>query len=408
MALTFIENLEPERMDAYVIHSDQNTLFQCSEWAKVKNNWDAYFTGVEKDGVLAGTALVLARKMPLGKSLFYIPRGPVMDYRDLDLVRFFLDHLVELAKRKHAICLRFDPNILSRKYPYKEKDQKHVYENNDIIETLKKYGAKHKGFTTMIEEATQPRYNAVMNCSDDYYEKLDHKTKQSIHTAERKGAKLYCGHEYIHEFAQAMQYTEKRKGVALRNEEYFRNMAKVYGDRCIIMVAKLNFKEQIAEIERELNEARAQLETCTAKKQINLLNQKIRNDEKDRDILIEECTKEGRDEVILAGKLAIYNENRMEFVYMGNNADYLRIRSSYLLYKTYLDICVEKGIRFVSMGGIEGTLDDGLTKFKSSWLMDVEEYIGEFNIVLDPFVYKLFDDVYPHLLQTAAKLRNRK
>ena len=132
MSLTFIENLDPQRMDEFVIQSDQNTLFQCSEWAKVKNNWDAYFTGVEKDGVLSATALVLARKLPLGKTLFYIPRGPVMDYRDIELVRFFLDQLVALAKKKHAICLRFDPNILSRKYPYKEKDQKHVYENNEI------------------------------------------------------------------------------------------------------------------------------------------------------------------------------------------------------------------------------------------------------------------------------------
>lgn len=409
MSYQFDMNIPAEEMDAFVVEHEQNNLFQCSPWAKVKNNWGHYFTGVrDENGVLKATALVLVRRMPLGKTLFYIPRGPVMNYHDAELAAFFIGELKKLAKKNRAIVLRFDPNVYSRKYFYAEKDQKHTYENNDVIELLKSLGCRHKGFTTMIGEATQPRFNAALDCPADYYEKLDHKTKQSINTAVKKGAKLYMGHEYIHEFAQAMQFTEQRKGVVLRNEEYFRNMAEVYGDHCIITVAKLNFPEQIAKIDADIAEAEKQLEGCTSKKQRNLLEQRIRNDHKDRDILAGEYEKEGKDEVILAGKLAVYNKNRMEFFYMGNNADYLRIRSSYLLYKTYLDLCVELGITYVSMGGVEGTLDDGLTHFKSSWLMQVEEYIGEFNMVLDPLAYKAFDEIYPYLLQQAVRLRTGK
>ena len=84
------------------------------------------------------------------------------------------------------------------------------------------------------------------------------------------------------------------------------------------------------------------------------------------------------------------------------------MRTIYALYGKYFDIAEEKNIPYVSMGGIEGTLDDGLTKFKSSWCMDVEEYIGEFNIVLDQVVYTLFDKVYPWVLKQSAKLRTGK
>ena len=48
-------------------------------------------------------------------------------------------------------------------------------------------------------------------------------------------------------------------------------------------------------------------------------------------------------------------------------------------------------------------MDDGLTLFKSNWLMNVEEYIGEFNIVTDPFLYSMFDRVYPLFLKHAMK-----
>ena len=408
MTYIFHEDTDPKIIDEFVINSDQNTLFQCHEWAEVKNNWGHYFTSVTKDGETVGTALVLSRKMPLGKCLFYVPRGPVMDYSDHELVSFYIENLLALAKKHHAIVLRFDPDIVSRRYPYETKDEAHRYDNNDVIEYLKSLGAKHRGFTKMISEATQPRYNAVTDCTPDYESKLSKRTKQSIRTAQKKGAKLYEGHEYLHEFSQAMHFTETRKGVALRNEEYFRNMMEVYGDRCIIMVAKLNFKEEIDAIEKDIAEAEKELADCKYKKQISALEQRIANDKKDLEYFTSSMEKEGKDEVILAGKMAVYNDKRMEYFYMGNNADYLRIRASYLLYKAYFDICVEKGIRYVSMGGIEGTLDDGLTEFKSSWNMEIEEYIGEFNIVIDPIMYNAFDKVYPWVLNKAAQLRSRK
>ena len=86
----------------------------------------------------------------------------------------------------------------------------------------------------------------------------------------------------------------------------------------------------------------------------------------------------------------------------------MRTFSSYYLWSKYLDRCITLGIPSVSFGGIEGTLDDGLTQFKSNWIMNVEEYIGEFNIILDPLMYTAFDSIYPSLLKLAAKMKGRK
>jgi serine/alanine adding enzyme len=57
---------------------------------------------------------------------------------------------------------------------------------------------------------------------------------------------------------------------------------------------------------------------------------------------------------------------------------------------------------------MEGTLDDGLTVFKSNFLMNVEEAIGEFNFVLNRPVYWAFDKAYPYVLKTAAKIRSKE
>ena len=371
MAYIFHTDTDPAKMDAFVMSSDQNTLFQCSKWASIKDNWDHCFYSVSEDGKIVASAMALIRSMPLGRTLMYIPRGPVMDYDNDELVTFMLDHIKKEAKKHKAIAVRFDPAVLSRRYSYRNRNEQNPYHNQKVIDKLVAYGAKHKGFTIRIEESTQPRFNAEMDVTPDYKDHLEHKTAKCIRAAQHKGITVSQGKEYIHDFATAMHYTEVRKQVALRNEDYFRHMMDVYGDQAICMVARINFPQQINKLQKDYQ-------------------------------------REGKDEVITCGILAVYNDHLMELFYMGNNPDYMRMYSSYLLYAMCLDRCVELGIEQCSFGGIEGTLDDGLTLFKSNWIMNVEEYIGEFNIVLDHLMYTAFDSIYPRVLKLAAKIRGRK
>lgn len=399
---------DPKKIDEFVIQSEQNSLFQCSDWAEIKNNWDHLMTSVTLDGKIVGTALVLIRKMPLGTTLFYVPRGPVMDYENKALVYFYLDSLVAEAKKRHSIALRFDPAILSKKYAYEKRSEETQRENEDVIALLKEYGAVHKGYTTMIDESTQPRYNASTDVRADYKDALIHKTLKRMSMAEYKGIELFEGHEYSHDFAVAMHYTEIRKQVALRNEEYFNHMLSVYGEHAICMVTKLNIPEQLKKLRAIIDENQKQLDSGElSRKKTMLIKEQLQNDCTELEKLEADQKREEHDVVITSGVLAVYNQNLMEILYMGNNTDYLRMFSSYLLYAKCIDKCVELGIKRCSFGGVEGTLNDGLTIFKANWLMNVEEYIGEFNIILNKPMYKAFDEIYPHLLKTVAKLRGK-
>lgn len=409
MSYQFHVQTDPHMIDEFVTSSDQNILFQCSPWAKIKSNWNHYFTSVSDGEHIVATALVLERKLPLGITLFYIPRGPIMDYHNRELVTFYLFELKKLARKHHAMTLRFDPGVLLRKYAYKKRNEENEIQNLDVIELLKSLGAKHRGFTINIEESTQPRFNAQMHVTHDYRLQLEHKTDKCIRAALHKGIELYEGREYLQDFATAMHYTEMRKQVALRTQEYFENMMDVYGENAICMVAKINFPRQIKKLEESIQGIQEHLnQGDLKKKEKNALQQTLLNDQKELEKIKEDYQREGVDEVITSGILAVYNERLMELFYMGNHPDYLRMYSSYLLYSKCLDRCVELGIEECSFGGIEGTLDDGLTLFKSNWLMDVAEYIGEFNIVLNPLIYSVFDRLYPFLLQTVAKMRGRK
>lgn len=407
--LEFHFDTDANAFDDFVINSDQNSLYQCSNWIKVKTNWEGHMTSLtNKEGKIVGSGLVLIRKVPLGKTLFYLPRGPILDYSNKEVVAFYFSELKKIAKKYRAIAIRFDPLLYSRKYLYTDKDNDIPYENKDVIAMLESLGCKHKGYTKMIQEATQPRYNASMVVEEGWKDLLVKNTRQSVRTAIKRGVEVRIGKEYLKEFAEAMHATETRQGVALRDYDYFKNMVEAYGDECIVAVAILNFKHQQERLEMELNEALKAKEHADSKKELNRINQRIKNAQNELERNEKSYKEEGKEEVVLCGKLVCFNKKRMEFFYMGNNTKYMRVRANYYLYYKFLEKCQEMGISYCSFGGVEGSLDDGLTQYKSAWPIHIEEYIGEFNMILDPIMYWGMDSVYPKMLERAAKKKSKQ
>ena len=406
MAYRFRSDVSKEELDSFYLNSSQNGIMQSPSWAIVKDNWDHYFTCVEEEGKIVGSALVLVRRLPLGFSIAYIPRGPIMDYSNHDLVKFYFNELKAFAKKLKAITLRFDPYLEHRFYPFDQKDEPQETRNDDTIEFLKSIGAKHKGFTSSVSETTQPRFNAVMMMDKDYEDRIMRKTKQSLRTALRKGVELREGHQYLSEFAKAIHYTEQKQNIVLRDEEYFKNFLTAFKENALIIIAYLNFPKQIERLESELPSLQEELEKATSKQARHTAKVNLENVEKDLASLKELYEKEGKDEVILGGQLAVIHGNYMELLYQGNNTDYLSFRASYSLYKWCLDYCVEHNITKCSFGGIDGSLNDHLSSFKSNWPIHIEELIGEFNIILNPLMYSLFEKVYPIFRSIVSRSRD--
>ncbi len=108
------------------------------------------------------------------------------------------------------------------------------------------------------------------------------------------------------------------------------------------------------------------------------------------------------EEVAIAGIISISYGNVMEMLYAGMNDDFKKFYPQYLLYPKVFSDAYDNGIVWSNMGGVEGSLDDGLTQFKSNFNPVIEEFIGEFNIPVSPF-YKLANSLY----KLRKRLRNR-
>ncbi|GFH41712.1 UDP-N-acetylmuramoylpentapeptide-lysine N(6)-alanyltransferase MurM [Lactococcus hodotermopsidis] len=384
--------------DEFVGKNPLNHLLQSSTWAKVKDNWDSKIVGVrDNSGNLLASSLVLIKKLPLGFTMFYTPRGPIMDYENVELVTFFFDNLKKFAKKHRALFIKSDPAVIYRTSKFGQKEVAEITpESLEIINNIKASGGQHVGFNLTMSETIQPRFQS----NEPLNEKMDliypKHAKRIMKDAVNRGVTgRRVGLDKVQAFSDVVSMTESRKGVALRNHDYFEQLMTLYGEDAYLHLAEVNLKEKYAALQAQF----VQLEKDIAatpenqKKRFNRLNDQKKSTEKylkefaDYDTTSDKAT-------VIAGILSIKFGDTMEMLYAGMNDDFKKFYPQYLLYPKAFDDAFASGAHWANMGGVEGDLADGLSKFKSNFNPDIQELIGEFNFPVNKLFYGLSNYAY--------------
>ncbi|EJN93507.1 aminoacyltransferase [Streptococcus ratti] len=392
---TYKIGISREEHDNFIKNSNQTNLLQSSAWAKVKNEWGNERIGFYHNDKLVASASILIRPLPLGMTMFYIPRGPVMDYQNKDLVNFVLSSLKRFAKRKRALFIKFDPFILLNHHQIDEEDIANP-QAQDIIANLKNSGCEWLGQTADMGETIQPRFQANIYAKDFSEANLSKKIRQSIRTAKNKGLTLRFGsYELLEDFANLMKKTEDRKSIHLRGIDYYRKLLDNYPKQSFITLASLNLKERLADLENQREKAQDNLakfgdkvkasKIDNTKKEIERLNDEI--------TFLQEHLSQGKDTVPLSGTLSLEFGGTSENVYAGMDEEFRRYQAAIYTWFATANHAFERGSKWQNMGGIENDLSGGLYSFKSKFKPEIEEFIGEFNLPVSP-LYKLANIAY--------------
>ena len=375
----FDEHPKPQEIEDFLEGHPQNNLLQHARWSQVKENWSMKQVVVRRGGTIRAFAMILFRPLPLGLSLFYIPRGPIVNYQDEPLIRFFFAKLKKLARRSNAVTIRFDPNLIDRTYPYVQRNQEHgEHRQAPVIRQLTEMKCRHKGYTLYLREATQPRFQAVMLREQMDWAALSAKTRRSIRHAEKCGVTIHEGESELEHFAEVMKQTEQRKKIHLRYAAYFKRLTALYGERAVLITARLDLKQRLDRIINQLSELQGKPEDLNKAEKEQIINL---NREQE---FLEKKISEGSSVVTLCGLLALIQDDQMEVLYAGTHSEFLSYRAPYSAHWRLFEKARKMGIQRCNLGGVEGTLDDGLSVFKGNFPIQIEEMIGEFDLPVMP------------------------
>ncbi|HHE0609772.1 TPA: peptidoglycan bridge formation glycyltransferase FemA/FemB family protein [Streptococcus pyogenes] len=400
--LTFYAKIgiSEEEHDSFVKEHQQISVLQGSDWAKIKNQWQNERIGIYKEEKQVASLSLLIKLLPLGRSIIYIPRGPVMDYLDRDLVAFTMKTLKDYGKTKKALFIKYNPAILLKQYALGQEEEEEKPLALAAIKNLQEAGVHWTGLTMEIADSIQPRFQANIYTQENLEMQFPKHTRRLIKDAKQRGVETYrASQSELHKFSKIVSLTEKRKNISLRNEAYFQKLMTTYGDKAYLHLAKVNIPQKLDQYRQQLILINQDITRTQAHQKKRLKKLEDQKASLERYITeFEGFTDQYPEEVVVAGILSISYGNVMEMLYAGMNDDFKKFYPQYLLYPKVFQDAYQDGIIWANMGGVEGSLDDGLTKFKANFAPTIEEFIGEFNLPVSPLY---------HIANTMYKIRKQ-
>ncbi len=408
--------LDEKKFDHYVKHHPEKSHFlQSAAWGKFSyeiRNLKPFYLGLidDEEKIIAAT-LLLRKALPLGYCYFYAPRGFVMNYKDESLIKSMTKEVVAFAKKRRAIFVKMDPDIIYRKENYLEEEQKLDYDSNKIIHTLKEAGFKHLGFTKNFE-TTQPRYTFRIDLNQTLPEIESHfskTTKQRINKAQKLGTEVVIGTEKdIHEFYHLMRLTEARKDFISHTEDYYQSLYEIFNEdnKATLFLGKVNFDKVIEEGKKRLKKIISEIESMptenlskSAKTKLNELTKQKEKEKEEIEKYKQAKEKYGKELILNAHWIMEYGDKAW-VLYAGNHNILTETYANYHTYYEHIKYCKEKGLHIYDQFGTIGDLRKdnprlGLHEFKKKFGGDYVEFIGEFDYVVNPLMYIVFTKLVP-------------
>ena len=401
--------LNEEEYRKFYDSNSQSSFMQSVELGHLKKEYGdiVHLVGIKKNKKVVAASLLLESKTILNKSMFYAPRGLIVDYHDFDLLSFFVTELKKYIKNHHGFTLTIDPNVIYRK---RSSDGDILGNGDDLsVNNLKKLGFKHFGFNTYLE-TRQARWAYLLELDEDYEtkkSKFSKSTRKNIESTYKKGLQVRVGHiDDLNVMTEIFEITAKRKDFFYRSLDYYKKMYKNMKDLMTIYIAYLNPDVYLEHTKKLLEDEKVKNKEITLKFDKDNVGNKLRNQKKTSDALIEKYEKElkraekfkeenpkGKD---IGCLLSIRSGNEYLTLSSGVLVDYKDFTPKYQMYEKHIEDAYKEGFKYCNLYGITGDFDPknkyyGVYEFKKGFGGNVIEYIGEFELEVSSFnkVYKL-------------------
>ncbi|MBQ3352816.1 peptidoglycan bridge formation glycyltransferase FemA/FemB family protein [Candidatus Saccharibacteria bacterium] len=223
--------LEPAEFTKFATKSPYKSFLQTVEIATLrsKNGWTPYYFGVEEDGKIIAATMAVAKPTFLGKSTYFIPGGPLLDYEDTALVNFFFKNLNNYAKSHNGYILHIEPY-----YEIIERDQDGEIVAGGFNREKAKSNLRDLGFQPATPE--NPAYLFVLELKNRKYDELFASFKQNtrnlINRTARKGVKIReLKREELDKFKQITESTSERRHFTDKTLDYYETMYDLFAKK---------------------------------------------------------------------------------------------------------------------------------------------------------------------------------
>lgn len=407
--------LDKKEFKKFLDKSPIRTFYQLPDMDKVEeeDGWKALYLGVKEDNnIIAATRLKYLTRH-FNKKLFYAPRGLLLDYQNEKLLTFFVENLKKYLKKQNGYVLHIDPPII-----YKERDVncdlvEGGIDNSNVINTLKKLGFKHHGFTKEIDTSRQPRWSFELpltgKTEEDIFKEMTTKKRRAIQKAEHLKVKVReLNKEELNIVKDIHESTSERRSFRDSDLSYYEKMYDVFHDKGEIkfMLAYVDLKEAIEVLKDDIKDLKKEKEKGVKynKEQFEKrMDEQIANVENKIEEL-KEIAKEKGNIINLSSAMFMMYGRDILYLHSGSYKEYMYFSGQTLLQWVMIKEAIKQNKECYNFYGISGIFDKddpnyGIYLFKKEFNGHVIEYIGDFYLPLSSYYY---------LQNSVNKIKGRK
>jgi len=211
-------DIPPQEWDRFVAGHPQAHVLQTSPWGELKAafGWRVGRVALTAGGTLVAGAQLLYRRLPGGLGrLAYVPRGPLVDWEDAEMVAALCRALAADARAKGAVVLTVEPDLLDG--PARREQ----------LATL--------GFGPSPLRNVQARRTLLVDLSGGEAEvlaRMKPKTRYNVRLAARKGVTVRVGTEAdLPAFHRLMAATAARDRFGVHAPAYYEEVLRRFVPR---------------------------------------------------------------------------------------------------------------------------------------------------------------------------------
>jgi lipid II:glycine glycyltransferase (peptidoglycan interpeptide bridge formation enzyme) len=327
-------------------------ILQTRQWAEVKSlyGWTP-LPRLWKDvsGKVKAAALILERTVsPLKLRVQYAPRGPLLDWSDARLRDRVLDDLQSMARKRRAIFIKVDPELIVGTGVPGAADAVETETGSNV---LAEFGRRGWRFSDEQIQFRNTVWVSLEGSEEDRLGRLKQKWRYNLRLAQRKGVQVRQGQlDDLPKVYKMYAETSVRDGFVIRSEEYYRAVWQKFMENA--MATPL-----IAELEGEA----------------------------------------------IAGLMLFHFAGRAWYLYGMSTQSSREKMPNYLLQWEAMSLAVQKGCTVYDLWGAPDLFDEsdrmwGVFRFKEGMGGEVVRTGGAWDYAASPIIYPAYTRLLPRLL----------
>lgn len=394
--IMYIRELNIEEFNSFAENNEYSTYHQTVDYAILKASYGYEYEiigYVDNDNNIYAAALVLVKLID-GYLYAYIPEGPLIDYSNGKLVNDFTESLIKYYKKEDIAFIKINPPIVMGTINKKTHERKYN-DNYKLVDNLLKAGWT-KGEDNLYFDSILPRISPIVDLDNYDDSKLNKNARNKYNKGVRKGLVLELGN--IDSLKYLSEFTKKKTS---KDDFYFNDYYNVFikNHKADLFVVSIDYEKYTinsqAAYKKELDKNSRLKDKVIKKPGTRNINTKMNSDKTllsyKEDIAIASKYLLKNEKTVIAAALVIKNGDTINIRISGYDKNFASFSPNYFLYHEILKY-YHNEYKYADLNGMTGDLSKeckyhGLNQFKIGFNPTINEYAGEFDIIINKHIY---------------------